>query len=97
MWQRLLQDPAFRRAVKTRYQVLRRTVLSNQAIDGFIDRQAQLLANAKDHHFQTYPELLVSEERKQEPRAAETRRPPRRLPSLWRVPHGRNHRGRFSA
>jgi spore coat protein CotH len=66
MWQRLLQDPTFRRAVKERYQTLRQTVLSDQAINDFIDSQAQLLAQAADRHFQTYPELLVSEERKQE-------------------------------
>lgn len=66
MWQRLLQDPTFRRAVKKRYQTLRQTVLSDQAINAFIDSQAQLLAQAADRHFQTYPELLVSEERKQE-------------------------------
>jgi len=66
MWQRLLQDPQFRKAVKKRYLALRKTVLSDKAINAFIDRQAQLLDNAKDHHFQTYPELLVSEERKQQ-------------------------------
>ncbi|WP_294743296.1 CotH kinase family protein [uncultured Prevotella sp.] len=66
MWQRLLQDPAFRKAVKTRYQQLRKNVLSTKAINAFIDSQAKLLSKAKDHHFETYPELLVSEERKQQ-------------------------------
>ena len=66
MWQRLLQDPAFRKAVKTRYQQLRKNVLSTKAINAFIDNQAKLLSKAKDHHFETYPELLVSEERKQQ-------------------------------
>ena len=66
MWQRLLQDPNFRKAVKKRYQKLRKGVLSNKAINGFLDHQAALLAKAKDHHFQTYSELLVSEERKQQ-------------------------------
>ncbi|MBR4336766.1 MAG: CotH kinase family protein [Bacteroidaceae bacterium] len=66
IWQRLLQDITFRRAVKTRYQELRQTVLSDQAINDFIDRQVQLLAQATDRHFKTYPELLVSEERKQQ-------------------------------
>ena len=66
MWQRLLQDPAFRKAVKKRYQQLRKDVLSNKAINTYIDRQAQLLSKAKDHHFQTFPELLVTEERKQQ-------------------------------
>lgn len=66
MWQRLLQDPKFRKTVKMRYRELRKNVLSNEAINTFIDNQAKLLAKAKDHHFQTYPELLVSEERKQQ-------------------------------
>ena len=66
LWQRLLQDPAFRKAVKTRYQQLRKSVLSTKAINAYIDRHAKLLSKAKDHHFQTYPELLVSEERKQQ-------------------------------
>ena len=65
LWQRLLQDPNFRKAVKKRYQALRKNVLSNKAINTFIDRQVKLLAKAVDHHFQTYPELLVTEEQKQ--------------------------------
>ena len=66
MWQRLLQDPNFRMAVKKRYLELRKTVLSDKAINAYIDRHAKLLEKAKGHHFQTYPELLVSEERKQQ-------------------------------
>ena len=66
MWQRLLQDPKFRMTVKMRYRELRKNVLSNEAINTFLDKQAKLLAKTKDHHFQTYPELLVSEERKQQ-------------------------------
>ena len=66
MWQRLLQDPSFRKAVKTRYQALRKNVLSNKAVNDFIDRQAQLLGSVKDRHFQTYPELLVTEEQKRQ-------------------------------
>ena len=66
MWQRLLQDPVFRKAVKERYQELRKNVLSNEAINTYIDNQVQTLAKAIDRHFQTYPELLVSEERKQQ-------------------------------
>ena len=66
MWQRLLQDPNFRKAVKKRYQALRKDVLSNKAVNAFIDRQAMLSAKARDHHFQTYPELLVTEEQKEQ-------------------------------
>ena len=66
MWQRLLQDPKFRKAVKERYQELRKGVLSNEAVNAYIDSLALLLANSTNRHFQTYPELLVSEERKQQ-------------------------------
>ena len=66
MWQRLLQDPIFRKAVKERYQELRKNVLSNESINAYVDSLALLLAPSKDHHFQTFPELLVSEERKQQ-------------------------------
>ena len=59
-WQRLLQDPAFRKAVKVRYQALRKSVLSNKAINAYIDHHAKLLAPCLDHHFETYPELLGS-------------------------------------
>ena len=63
MWQRLLQDPAFRKAVKSRYQELRKSVLSTKHLNELIDRQAKLLAQARDRHFKEYPELLVSEEK----------------------------------
>ena len=65
LWQRLLQDPAFRKAVKIRYKTLRKSVLSDKAINAYIDRHAQLLAPCLAHHFETYPELLVSEEEKE--------------------------------
>lgn len=58
LWQRLLQDPAFRKAVKTRYQALRKTILSTQHINDYIDQQAQLLSQAQERHFKEYPELL---------------------------------------
>ena len=64
LWQRLLQDPAFRKAVKTRYQSLRKTVLSDKAINTYIDNHAKLVAAAKERHFKEYPELLVDESQK---------------------------------
>ena len=67
LWQRLLQDPAFRKAVKVRYQELRKSVLSNSAINAYLDRHAQLIAPCIGRHFELYPELLVSEEEKQQP------------------------------
>ena len=66
MWQRLLQDPKFRKAVKQRYQKLRKSVLSNKTINAYIDRQVKLLSQAQAHHFATYPELLVNEAQKQQ-------------------------------
>ena len=63
-WQRLLQDPAFRKAVKERYKALRKGVLSNKAINSYIDQHAKLLAPYIARHFEKYPELLVSEEEK---------------------------------
>ena len=66
LWQRLLQDPAFRKAVKVRYQELRKTVLSTKAINGYIDRHARLLAPCLERHFAKYPELLVTEEQKRQ-------------------------------
>ena len=66
MWQRLLQDPAFRKAVKKRYQELRKNVLSNKAINDYIDQHAKLLAPCITRHFEKYPELLVTEEEKEQ-------------------------------
>lgn len=66
-WQRLLQDPAFRKAVKVRYKALRKGVLSNKAINSYIDQHAKLLAPYIARHFEKYPELLVSEEEKGQP------------------------------
>ena len=63
-WQRLLQDPAFRKAVKMRYKALRKGVLSNKAINSYIDQHSKLLAPYIARHFEKYPELLVSEEEK---------------------------------
>lgn len=71
LWQRLLQDPAFRRAVKVRYKALRRDVLSLKAINGYIDRHARLLAPCVERHFGKFPELLVTEEQKQQQAAAQ--------------------------
>ncbi len=66
MWQRLLQDPSFRKAVKVRYKALRRSVLSDNAISAYIDRHSSLLASCLKRHFEKYPELLVTEEQKKQ-------------------------------
>ena len=62
-WQRLLQDPAFRKAVKTRYQELRKGILSTEHLYEYIDNHAKLVAQSTDRHFKEYPELLVSPEK----------------------------------
>lgn len=59
LWQRLLQDPAFRKAVKERYQDLRKGPLSNEHINAYIDRHAKLLEPFIGRHFEKYPELLT--------------------------------------
>ena len=64
LWQRLLQDPSFRKAVKKRYKELRKGLLSDEAIGKYIDAQAKLLQPYVDRHFKKYPELLVTEEQK---------------------------------
>ena len=64
LWQRLLQDPSFRKAVKERYKELRKGILSDEAIGKYIDAQAKLLQPYVDRHFKKYPELLVTEEQK---------------------------------
>ena len=58
-----MQDPAFRKAVKTRYQELRNGILSTEHLYEYIDNHAKLVAQSTDRHFKEYPELLVSPEK----------------------------------
>ena len=81
LWQRLLQDPAFRKAVKVRYKELRKGVLSNEAINGYIDRHVKLLSPYIKRHFEKYPELLSNEE-KQKP----TQQQPSGVPNMGGFP-----------
>ena len=67
LWQRLLQDPSFRKAVKTRYKSLRKGILSDKAINKYVSTQAKMLSPYAGRHFEKYPELLVSEEQKKNP------------------------------
>ena len=60
MWRRLLQDPEFANAVKRRYLQLRQTILSEEAIDQFLDSYATLLDQAKDRQLAKYKEVLKS-------------------------------------
>ena len=58
MWKRLLEDKAFRKAVKKRYTELRQTILSEESIFQFLDSYALLLDQAKDRHLTKYKEIL---------------------------------------
>ena len=60
MWRRLLEDEVFRNAVKCRYQELRQTILSEEAINQFLDSYAALLDEAKDRQLTKYKEILKS-------------------------------------
>ena len=60
MWKRLLQDEAFRNAVKCRWLELRQTILSEESIDAFLDSYAALLDQAKDRQLKKYKEVLKS-------------------------------------
>lgn len=56
-WYRLMQDPAYRDAVKLRYSILRRGILHSDSIMAFIDTQTSYLGNAIDRNFQKWPIL----------------------------------------
>ena len=60
MWRRLLEDPAFCNAVKSRYMELRQGILSEDSIDLFLDHYAALLDEAKDRQLKKYKEVLKS-------------------------------------
>ena len=60
MWKRLLEDKRFRAAVNQRYHELRKTILSEEAINQFLDSYAELLDQAKDRQFTKYKEVLKS-------------------------------------
>ena len=48
--------------MKTRYQELRKGILSTKHLYEYIDCHAKLVSQATDRHFKEYPELLVSGE-----------------------------------
>ena len=60
MWRRLLEDKTFRDYVKTRYTELRKSILSEEAINQFLDSYAELLDQAKDRQLTKYKEVLKS-------------------------------------
>ena len=60
MWKRLLEDKAFRDAVKTRYTELRQNIISNESINAFLDSYATLLDQAQERQLKKYKEVLKS-------------------------------------
>lgn len=61
MWRRLLEDPAFSNAVKTRYTALRQGILSEDSINLFLDSYAALLDEAQERQLKKYKEILKSD------------------------------------
>lgn len=59
-WSKLVADPSFMDAVEERYAELRCTLLSQDSIYRFIDRQASLLEEAQRRHYKKYANLLSS-------------------------------------
>ncbi len=58
MWKSLASNPSFMKLVRKRYAELRKTILSNEHLDTYIDQRAQLLSEAQQRHFAKYPTLL---------------------------------------
>lgn len=59
LWPRLLQDPAFKNAVKCRYQELRKTILNDSYINSVITKYAQdSLKEAQARQLAKYPKLI---------------------------------------
>jgi hypothetical protein len=57
-WKQLAEDADFMKAVKKRYAELRRSLLSQQRINDYIDHVAQQLGEAKERHFAKYSNLF---------------------------------------
>lgn len=68
MWKNLAANDTFMKQVKARYAQLRKTLLSKERINAYIDQHAQLLAEAQERHFAKYYTLLDNNEHQaQEP------------------------------
>ena len=57
-WKQLAEDADFMKAVKKRYAELRRSLLSQQRINDYIDHVARQLGEAKERHFAKYSNLF---------------------------------------
>ena len=58
MWKSLAANKSFMTLVRKRYAQLRKTILSNEHINAYIDQHAKLLSEAQERHFTKYPTLL---------------------------------------
>jgi subtilisin-like proprotein convertase family protein len=56
-WEKLMQDRTFRLAVKQRWQELRKTTLSTNAINSLIDNTTRELSTSVDRNFKKWPLL----------------------------------------
>lgn len=61
MWKTLAQDPTFMKLVKARYTQLRKTILSENSINLFIDKYVSMLDEAQKRHFTQYSSLLKTD------------------------------------
>ncbi len=56
-WERFLQDAYFRDRLRCRYDSLRETVLSHEAVLGYVGQQAEILREAQVRNFERWPIL----------------------------------------
>ncbi|WP_338871286.1 CotH kinase family protein [Spirosoma sp. SC4-14] len=58
-WERLLTDKAFAAKVRTKYQSLRKTILTTDRINAYIDSTALVLGEARVRNFQRWPVIGI--------------------------------------
>jgi hypothetical protein len=56
-WSRLMSDSAFKNDLRCRYQELRKNILSESALNTYIDNSAAMLDEAQQRNFSKYPIL----------------------------------------
>jgi hypothetical protein len=59
-WDRLLSDRAFAKKVRVNYQALRKTILTTDRINTYIDSVATMLTEARVRNFQRWPVIGVA-------------------------------------
>ena len=61
MWKTLSRNTSFMNKVRKRYSELRKTVLSTERLNSFIDGYAQTLSEAQERHFAQFSDLLKTQ------------------------------------